>query len=154
MSVSMKFSGGRDMEKALAKLAAGTAKGVQRRAMKKVLKPVAEQAGASPFEVEVTSKLTRREAGGVRADRARDVVTMYVGPVDNGGKGAPHAQLIEFGTVMRHHASGKAVGAVMADPFMRPAWDAHAPNMLEELGRLTWSEIEKTLARNARRAAR
>lgn len=155
MSVGFEIEGFRDLEKALADLKRGTSKGVARRSIKKVLQPVADTANAiSAFDVKVTSKLTPRQRAGARGDFVRNVVTLYVGPVDDEGRGAPHGHLIEFGTGPRFHKSGKFVGAVMADPFMRPAWDMHKHDLLERLGRQVWLEIEKTLARAARRAAR
>jgi len=143
-----------DMERGLAALPRGTSKGASRRALKRTLKPVADAADASMFEIAITSKLTARQRGAAKADFARSVVSMYVGPVDSEGRGAPHAHLIEFGTAPRYHASGKYVGAVMADPFMRPAWDMHSGDMLKRLGREIWVEIEKALARAARKAAK
>ena len=89
-----------------------------------------------------------------RGDRGAALLTLYVGPVDEDGKGAPHAHLLEFGTGPRYHKSGKFVGAVMADPFMRPAWDQHRGQMLEKLGANIWAEIEKSLARAERAAAK
>lgn len=154
MNVGFKVEGFRDMEKALAQLKRGTAKGVTRRSLKKVLKPVAEAADASAFEIAITSKLTARQKVRARGDFSRSVVTMYVGPIDEDGQGAPHAHLIEFGTMPRHHDSGKFVGAVMADPFMRPAWDAHRPLLLERLGKEVWANIEKTIERARRKAER
>jgi hypothetical protein len=148
----MKMEGFREMERNLAKLKRGTAKGVTRRALKRVLKPVAHAAAASPFEIAITSRLTQRQRRGARFDFGRDVVSMYVGPVDDFGDGAPHAHLIEFGTGPRFHSSGKYVGAVMADPFMRPAWDAHKATMTKRLGEEIWAEIERAMARAARRA--
>lgn len=154
MSVGFKVSGFREMEKALAKLPAGTAKGLTRRTLKKVLKPVAESADASMFQIGITSALIPEQRRGARADFARSVVSMYVGPVDDDGQGAPHAHLIEMGTGPRYHRNGKFVGAVMADPFMRPAWDAHKGKMLDRLGQEIWLQIEKSLARAAAKAAR
>ena len=144
------------MERALAQLPRGTAKGVARRVVKKVLKPVRDTADSysEAFNIAVTSKLSPRQAGMARGDRGRSLVTMYVGAVSQDGSHAPQAHLIEFGTGPRFHRSGKFVGSVSPDPFMRPAWDAHKGQMLEELGRLMWIEIEKTVARAAARAAR
>lgn len=156
MSVKMKLEGGGDIERALGQLARGTAKGAQRRAMKRVLQPVATMAdAASPFRVKVTSKLTKRQAREARQDRGRSKVVIYVGPVQPDGQDAPHGHLYEFGTGPRVQAStGKAVGAMPARPFMRPAWDVHQAQMLEDLKRETWAEIEKTIARARRKAAR
>jgi len=155
MSVGFTFEGGRDLERALGELARGTSKGAARRAAKKTLKPVADAADASHFEIAITSKLTPRQRARVRGDFAGNVLSMYVGPVDDDGQGAPHAHLIEFGTGPRfHEETGKYVGAVMADPFMRPAWDMHSGDMLKRLGEHLWAEIEKSQRRNAAKAAR
>jgi len=154
MSVGFKVTGFRDMERALADLKRGTAKGAARRAIKKTLAPVAEAAAASPFEIAVTSRLNKTQARGARGDRGAALLTLYVGPIDEDGKGAPHAHLLEFGTGPRFHKSGKFVGAVLADPFMRPAWDQHRGQMLEKLGANIWAEIEKSLARAAKAAAK
>lgn len=154
MSVGFKVDGFRDMERALAGLKRGTSKAVVRRALKKVLKPVAEAADASMFQIAVTSKLSPRQRAAARGDFIGSVVSMYVGPIDDEGRGSPHAHLIEFGTGPRRHKSGKFVGAVMPDPFMRPAWDANKHEMLEHLKREIWAEIQKTLDRAAAKDAR
>ncbi len=158
MSVKLKIEGAGDIERALADLARGTAKGVGRRAMKKTLQPVAQLAeslSGGKFKVAVTSKLSQRQARGARRDRGRSKLVMYVGPVQEDGSHSPHAHLFEFGTAPRFHAkSGKAVGAMPAQPFLRPAWDASTELMLATLRRETWKEIEKTLERAKRKAAR
>jgi polysaccharide deacetylase 2 family uncharacterized protein YibQ len=158
MAVKFKIEGAGDMERALADLARGTAKGVGRRAMKKTLQPVAQMAeglSGGKFKVAVTSKLSKRQARGARGDRGRSKLALYVGPVQEDGSHSPHAHLVEFGTAPRFHASsGKAVGAMPAQPFLRPAWDASTKLMLATLRRETWKEIEKTLERARRKAAR
>lgn len=156
MKVDFDVKGFRDMERALAELPRGTSKGVSRRVMKKVLDPVRDMADMlGPFNVAVTSRLSRRQKSMARkTDFTSAVVSMYVGPVEQDGSHAPHAHLIEFGTGPRRHRSGKNVGAVTPDPFMRPAWDANKGGMLDKLGELMWTEIEKTVARRAAKAAR
>lgn len=155
MSVSLKIEGAGDIERALAEMARGTAKGVMRRAMKTALEPVRDDADNSEFEIAVTSKLSESQQAEARADRARDRLTLYVGPVQEDGSEAPHAIFPEFGTGPRFHAtSGKYVGAVMADPFMRPAWDANRAAVLAILRREVWTEIEKAVERARRKAAR
>ncbi|UWQ29913.1 hypothetical protein [Leisingera sp. M523] len=150
----MKIEGSGDIERALVELARGTAKGVMRRAMKKSLQPVKRDAENSSFEIAITSKLSPRQRGEARRDRSRTKVSLYVGPVESDGSHAPHAHLIEFGTGPRRHESGKYVGAVMADPFMRPAWDANRERMLQILRKEVWAEIEKAVERAARKAAK
>ncbi|GAB5433928.1 MAG: HK97 gp10 family phage protein [Epibacterium sp.] len=156
MAVKMKIEGAGDIERALAALPRGTAKGVMRRAMKKSLKPVAQMAeAASPFAIAVTSKLTARQAREARRDRGRSKVVLYVGPVDAAGDGEPHAHLYEFGTGPRvQRSTGRATGAMPARPFLRPAWDTSQAMMLATLKREVWDEIEKSLERARRKAAR
>ncbi|WP_323783447.1 HK97-gp10 family putative phage morphogenesis protein [Leisingera sp.] len=158
MAMKFKMEGAGDIERALADLARGTAKGAVRRAMKKTLKPVAEAAeglSGGKFKVAVTSKLTARQQRDARMDRGRSKLALYVGPVMPDGDDAPHAHLYEFGTAPRFHKeTGKSVGAMPARPFMRPAWDANQAAMLETLKREIWAEIEKTVERARRKAER
>lgn len=156
MAVKMRIEGAGDIERALAALPRGTAKGVMRRAMKKSLKPVAQMAdAASPFTVAVTSKLTARQKREARQDRGRSKVVLYVGPVDAAGDGEPHAHLYEFGTGIRVQSStGRSTGRMAARPFLRPAWDANQALMLATLKREVWGEIERTVERARRKAAR
>jgi len=156
VDVRLKVSGFRDMEKALAQLPRGTAKGVVRRVQKKTLAPVADAADAfSPhFQIAVTSRLSPRQRAQARSDFAGRVVTTYVGPVAQDGSHAPHAHLVEFGTGPRFHKSGKYTGEMPPDPFMRPAWDMHKGSLLAKLGEHMWTEIEKTIKRRAAKAAR
>jgi len=155
MDADFRVGGFEEMQGALEGLKQATAKAVVRRALKKVLNPVAQRADASNFDIAVTTKLSARQQSQSGDRFKRSVVNMYVGPVDDLGRGAPHAHLIEFGTGPRHHRDGKFVGAVMPEPFMRPAWDAVSPDMLDTLKKEIWLEIEKTLARvRARNATR
>jgi hypothetical protein len=155
MSMKLTIQGAGDIERALGAMARGTSKGVMRRAMKKSLKPVAEAAEASPFAIAVTSKLAASQRGSARKDRGPSLISLYVGPVQSDGSHAPHAQLYEFGTKARYHIkTGKYVGVQMADPFMRPAWDENRDQVLKILRREVWIEIEKTLARAARKAGK
>lgn len=144
------------MEKALALLPRATAKGVVRRVLKKTLAPIADTADAfSPhFPIAVTSRLSPRQRSLARSDFAGRVVTMYVGPTAQDGSHAPHAHLVEFGTGPRFHESGKYVGVMPPEPFMRPAWDLHSGALPARLGENMWAEIEKTVARRAAKAAR
>lgn len=154
--MKLKIEGAGDIERALGQLARGTAKGVGRRAMKKALKPVADMAEAtSPFTVKVTSKLAKSQYRSAAGDRGRSKVVLYVGPVRPDGSVLPHGHLYEFGTAPRfHRKSGKSVGAMPARPFMRPAWDANRAQVLATLKRELWTEIEKTMERARRKAAR
>lgn len=153
MSVSMKMDGFRELEKALAQLPAGTAKGVARRAMKKELAPVAAMAnafwpGSADDVFRITSRVSRSQP---QPKKGRSILNMFVG-APGGRTGTPEAHLIEFGTGPRFHKSGKYVGAVAPTPMLQPAWDANKHAILEGLGARLWDEIVKTQARRAKRA--
>ncbi|MBN9674641.1 hypothetical protein [Salipiger bermudensis] len=158
MSISMKVSGFRDIEKALAALPQGTAKGVARRAMRKELQPVADTAnafwpGATDNVFRVTSRLSRGQRADSGAGSSRSAVNLFVG-ANTGTDGAPHAHLLEFGTGPRFQKNGRFTGSVAPQPMLQPAWDIHKHSLLEGLGARLWDEIEKTIARRAKRAAR
>lgn len=151
----MKVTGLREIEKALAQIPAGTAKGVARRALKKELQPVAELAnvfwpGSADDVFRVTSSLSSSQP---QPAKGRSIVNMFVG-APGGRGGTPEAHLVEFGTGPRAHKSGKYVGAVSPTPMLQPAWDARKGQMLESLGQRLWDEIEKTMARRAKRASK
>lgn len=62
---------------------------------------------------------------------------------------APHAHLVEFGTVERFHKSGKGTGAMPMDPFFRPAFDAAASGCLLDIERELKIEVLRMEARVA-----
>ncbi|GGF82828.1 hypothetical protein SAMN05216376_12077 [Mameliella alba] len=146
MTVKLDVKGFREIEKALAKLPASTAKGVAKRAMRAELKPVASMAnalwpGADDDVFKVGSKV---KCGQPQPKRGRSIVNLHVGAVNK-----PEAHLIEWGTGPRKHESGKYVGAVAPHAMLGPAWDANRHGMLEGLGARLWDEIAKTMARRA-----
>lgn len=156
MSVKFRLDGAKELDKVLQSLAATTARGVTRRALTRALEPVAEAArGMAPKDtgklaenIGVSSKLTKSQAREARGTTSRDVQTLYVGPQ------WASAHLVEFGTGPRHHKSGKFVGVMPPQPFMRPAWDQNRQQVLDTLTDEIRAEIEKTLARVAKRAAK
>lgn len=156
MSINMKMSGLRDIERALAQLPAGTAKGVARRAMKKELAPVAATAnalwpGSRDDVFRITARVTAGQLGDSVAERGRSVTNLFVG-APGGAGGTPEAHLVEFGTGPRFQKNGRFTGSVAPQPMLQPAWDMHKRQMLDGLGRRLWDEIEKTMARRAKRA--
>jgi hypothetical protein len=151
MSVTFKMEGFSDLDRALSELPRATQKPTLRRALKKAAEPLAATArGLAPRDPEspgnlagsitVSTKLSRRQARMHRKmfkdDRA--AVEMFVGPGPD-----PAAWNQEFGNVNHGPQS-----------FMRPAWDSEQRPMLERLKADLWTEIEKTAARAARKAAR
>lgn len=80
------------------------------------------------------ARAANREAGGT----GRSAVA-HVGPTKAVGQGI----LQEFGTA--HHAP---------QPFMRPAWDARGEDAAREIGSALKEELDKAVARAARKAAK
>jgi HK97 gp10 family phage protein len=156
MGAKLRIEGSGDIERALVQLTRGQSKASGRRALKKVLKPVAQAAegmAGGKFKVAVTSKLDKSQKRRARGDQSRNRVAMYVGPAD--GSHSPHAHLYEDGTAPRYHKeTGKFTGEMPANPFLRPAWDLYAPKMLEALGLEIRKDIEKTLERARSKALR
>ncbi|SFS52657.1 hypothetical protein SAMN04488050_102118 [Alloyangia pacifica] len=154
----MKMSGFREIEKALARLPAGAAKGVARRAMRDELKPVAATAnafwpGSSDDVFRIGSRLSKGQRGASAVPTGRSVTNLFVGS-PGGRNGTPEAHLIEFGTGPRFQKKGRFTGSVAPQPMLQPAWDMHKQSMLEGLGARLWGEIEKTMDRRAKRASR
>jgi len=150
MSIKMKVEGFRDIEKALAALPAGTAKGVARRAMKKELKPVKDMADSLWPGASAAFKISSRTNRGQRPmfRPSRTTTNMNVGSFE------PHAHLIEFGTGPRYTKAGAFRGSVAPEPMLQTAWAAHKHKVLKGLGARLWDEISKTVARRAKAAAK
>lgn len=145
---TVKVEGFADLEKALLDLTKAAGKGVLRRALKTAATPVAEAAsamapvgdtGSLAASFAYGTKLNKRQAGlhrkMFRNDKA--AVEGFVGSND------PAAVQQEFGNV--NHGP---------QPALRPAWDAGAGKVLDDLGREMWAEFSKAAARAERKAAR
>lgn len=156
MSASFRLEGAKELDQVLQGLKATTARGVTRRALKNSLELVAHTARAlAPKDkgdlvahIGVSSKLTKRQARELRGQIAADTQVMYVGPEWAG------AHLVEFGTGPRYHKRGRFVGVMPPQPFMRPAWDHNRHAVLDRLTEEIRAELDKTLARVAKRAAK
>lgn len=167
MSASFKVSGLKDLEKALDQLSKSAGKGVLRRSLKKAAQPMADLAGSlAPVDdadlsksIIVSTKLeknsARRHRKMFKDDRA--AVEIFVGPDYGLGKGGRHGHLVEFGTDP-HINAGQFAGTMhpgtAPQPFMRPAWDQDRKAMLDRLSRELWAELDKSLQRAARKAAK
>jgi HK97 gp10 family phage protein len=150
-----------ELEAMLAELGRATGKNVLRRVAKKRLEPIAASMRAKAPDdprtggrdlkrsIVVSEKLTRRQAslagggakrqadGSFRSD-AKNGVTVYA------GAGAlPQAHMTEFGTAN-----------MGAQPWARPAFDAGKAGLLTGLRDDLKAEIDKAVARKAKRAAR
>jgi hypothetical protein len=147
--VTIQTTGFAELERALEHLGKTTTqKASLRRAAVKALRPVADLAaqlaprdvGTLAESIGVGTKLTKRQAGlhrrMFRNDRA--AVEVFAG-----AGGLAQATQMEFGNFKD-----------APQPFMRPAWDAEGLKTLDRLATELWADIQRTAARQARRAAR
>lgn len=139
-------------------------KTVLRNALKKSGKPIVEAAKATvPVEsgnlkdsLQVSTKLKDSQKKGQGYDKS--TVTVYV------GSSAPHAHLIEFGTVERkldtprlaklkgRFAIIKTTGFVSPTPFLRNAWESMKGTALKIFAAEMKNELYKSARRLAKRA--
>ncbi len=147
---TVKLTGFKELERELENLSKAAGKGVLRRSLKKAAQPIADTANAiAPVgdtsepglseSVVYSTRLNRRQTGlhrkMFRDDRA--AVEGFVGTND------PAGVQQEFGNI--NHGP---------QPFMRPAWDQEALPTLDRLGDNLWTELQKSIARAERKAAR
>lgn len=147
----VKLQGFAELDRELEKLSKAAGKGVLRRSLKKSAEPLAEKMrGMAPRgdtasdelaeSIAVSTKLSKRQKGlhkkMFRDDKA--AVEIFVGPGPD-----PAAWNQEFGNI--NHGP---------QPFVRPAWDQDRQALLDRLGDHLWAELEKSLARAARKTAK
>jgi HK97 gp10 family phage protein len=164
--MKIKIEGLREIHAALQDLSKATARSVVKRVLLKRAQPIVEaararapvrtgrlrdsiiaqarggNAGKAAFAKAMRGGASRAEAGRAAREANRvagSIVEVVIGPHD----GAFYASLVEFGT---QHSSPK--------PFLRPAWDAGKMQVLDGVGDDMWTEIKKTLARQAKRLAK
>ena len=150
MTATLRLEGFRELEQELAKLGSHTTRRASaRRALRKAAQPMADLAQSMAPRgdtqtlapsITVGTKLSKRQAGLHRKmfgnDRAAVEVFVGAGPLSSA-----HTQ--EFGTI--YHAP---------QSFLRPAWDQDQRAMLDRLKAELWADIQRTVARAERRAAR
>lgn len=141
----VKIEGLRELDRALGELPKSTAKAVLRQVLKDAAEPMAQSARAGApkdeyhlFEsIDVSTQLSRRQRGLHRAQEKSTFQEMFVGTNN------PAGVQQEFGNE-RH----------VAQPFMRPAWDAEKQPTLERISNSLWLRITEAAQRLAKRAAR
>lgn len=142
MKVSFKVEGFKDIERVLMNLPRATAKASVRRVLKKAGQPIADAARDNAPERDgnlkesygVGTRLTKRQR---RLSKKESEVEVYVGPND------PSAIQTEFGN--QHQA---------AEPHLRPAWDAHKLNALQNIRDMLWDDVQRTVERYRKRQAK
>ena len=149
MTTTFKIEGLKELEAAFLQLEnVNQRRASARRALKKAAQPMAEEAtrlaprafGTLAESIVVSTVLSKRQRAlhrkMFRDDKA--AVEMFVGA---GPLSSAHNQ--EFGN--QHNPP---------QPFMRPAFEGNAVGMLETLKVELWADLQKTVARAERKAAR
>lgn len=136
-----------------------TQKATLRRALVKAAKPTAEKAASyAPYDdgelessIGAGTRLSERGKAAAKSDpESKFRVNAYVGVSDD----APAAALVEFGTTERETKDGRGTGSATPQPFLRPAWDSDVPKILERLKAEMATQIDKSVARQAKRKAK
>ena len=151
MSASLKMVGFKEMDALLQAIPRQLAGQGVASGMRRALQPVAAAARSyapgslsERIRIAPTIKAGQQAQSLEKPGKGRRV--MYVGAT------APHAHLVEFGTGPRYQKSGKYVGIMTPDPFLRPAWDANKDEVLANLATAIRDEIAKALGRRTSRA--
>jgi HK97 gp10 family phage protein len=157
--IRMELHGAKELEAALRELPFRVAKSALRRSLTKASKVMLEAAQANAptprlrVRMVASSTLSRRQRAQARTTRATSgpyVVTAYVGE-----KPMRHAHLVELGSGPRYsRKTGAYRGVMPAQPYLRPAFDATAQQVIAEFGRVLGQEIEATARRLAKRQAK
>lgn len=140
--------GFKELEKALDQLSKSAGKGVLRRGLKKAATPLAALAnskapvgstGDYSGSFAYSTKLNKRQSGQHRKmfRDQRASVEGFVGTND------PAGVQQEFGNVNHR-----------PQPALRPAWEQDKMAMLDRLGKDLWRELDKSLVRANRKAAK
>lgn len=145
MARTVKVEGLRELEAALADLPRATGKNVLRRVLKKAAAPIESTAealaphltGTLERNINMGSRLTRRQAQMVRKADSKSSAEIHVGTAD------PAGIQTEFGNVNQ-----------AAEPWLRPAWDQNKQAALDMIASDLGEEIGRASARLARKAAR
>ena len=136
---TVRVEGLREIDKALGDLTKATGKNILRRVGRSRLEPMAEAARQKvPVDQSDLKDSIAVSAKNPKRHRKQSTVEIHMGPGRH-----PQAHLQEFGTL--HHGP-KA--------YMRPAWDGGKNELLTDIGRDLWSEIDKAAKRAARKAVR
>lgn len=143
MKVKVTIVGLKDLDAKLGELKPSTAKNVLRRVGREALGPFDEAwrekaphlTGALEASGSVGSKLTRTQR---KQNERTSTVEVFAGPGPN-----PQAIQQEFGNATQP-----------PQPYVRPAWEATKDQALEIVAARLGEEIDRTVARLAKRAAR
>ena len=148
MASQSKIEGLKELEAALKRLPPAVGKRFLRATLRKMGQPIAQDAkakaprddGTLQDSIGVGTRLTRRQKSLHRKMFRNDKASAEVFV---GAGGVPQAHIKEFGSITN-----------AAQPFLRPAWDAHKGQLVEQMKTELWGQIDKRSKREARKAAR
>lgn len=174
MAARVNIEGLKELDAALGELSKGAARGALRRALTRAAEPMRaaavrnapEATGALKRSIALSSKIDNRagkaeyaavmRGGGSKAQavealrdarRAKGIgesfAEVFMGPVKSGKRNAIKAMVQEFGSKKQ-----------AAQPYMRPAFDAEAQNVINNIKDELSAEIDKSVRRARARAAR
>lgn len=149
----LKVEGFRELDQMLGRLSKSTGTRVLQRAGKAAMQPMAKRAETlAPDDVKTPAPdlhraiviSTRARLGMAAMDDMEkgNQATIYVGPAFNLPRYA-RAMVVEFGSYK-----------MAAQPYMRPAFHQTGQAVLDNVAQLIRAEIDKVVARAARRAAK
>lgn len=170
--MKVRLQGFDELEKALVELEALTGKtttgrNVLKRAGMQALEPLRQRMSQlAPYDAEDrdengqhlkdtirTQVANAKQARRIGTDR-RSGIVLLTGPAPEGRRMRSAAASLERGTGERFHKSGKSVGFLPAQPYVRPAADQTSGQVIDEMTGLIVKEIGKAKERMARKAAR
>ena len=157
--IHMEIKGARELEAALFGLGQDRLiKATLKRALLDASRPAVATAerlapkhtGRMATKIAVSTTLSRRQRRGGGYKVNPNTAYVWIGAAPRGP-----GVLAEFGTGPRYHKrTRKFVGAMPAQPFLRPAWEQHKDQILEDFSKALWIQIEKSAKRLARRQAK
>lgn len=140
--VKVKVEGAAELQALLKSLGTKLEKKVLKSALRKAARPVLTEIRANAPEK--TGLL--KKSFTVRALKTRRGV---VGVKVTTNKRAPHAHLVELGTTMRKHKSGKGTGKVVGKGFMAAAANAKKSDVVAALSSAIKAGVERERAKKS-----
>lgn len=170
--MKVRLQGFKELEEALVELETLTVKtttgrNVLKRAGTQALEPLRQRMSQlAPYDPEDrdgngqhlkdtirTQAANAKQARRIGTDR-RSGVVLLTGPAPVGRRMRSAAASLERGTGERFHKSGKSVGFLPAEPYVRPAADQTSGQVIDGMTDLIVEQIGKAKERIARKAAR
>lgn len=147
MSIRVKIEGLKELQDTLQELGKVAGRNIMRRVLIARAEPIAEAAadlapvrtGNTRDNIAVSTRLGRKARSG-HDKLSPHAVEVYIGPTE---PNVFYSTYTEFGT-----------SKSAPKPFMRPAWDAASETLIDGLADDIRAEIDKVVARRARKAAK